>query len=370
MNAVFFVNSPDYLISHRLGIAKLVQESGYNVHIISIAHESSQKIVDMGFVFHEVVMERGGTSPIKEVLAILRIHYLLKKIEPDLLHCITVKPVIYGSIIGRFQKVPRVIASIAGLGSVFTTTSFKNLILRPLLVRLYRLGLGSDNSKAIFQNREDQDYFLRNDIVDAHRSFLIKGSGVDLDKFSFKPPAKRSPKVVLFSARLIVEKGVFEFIEAAKILSNRLIDVEFWLAGDIDPGNPTSLDTSQIEALDIYENIKFLGYRKDMDRLIEASSVVVLPSYREGLPKALIEASSMGRPIVTTDVPGCRDTVIDNVTGFLVPVKSSQALADKIDLLINDSELAAAFGRSAREYAVDNFDVCDVIAKHKKIYGL
>ena len=368
--AVFIVNRPDYLLSHRLGLVLELKKSDYQVHVISVPHASSNGLANLGVEFHPLNIERGGANPISELVSILKCYFLVKDLSPDLLHCITIKPVFYGAFITRLIKIPKVIISVAGLGSVFTTNSNKNKVLRFIIVSLLRFGFYKRNVEAIFQNNEDLTFFVSNSVIENQLTHLIRGSGVDLNLYSLAPLPQESLQTVLLPARLIAEKGVMEFVEVAKIILSKRDDVEFWLAGEPDFGNPTSLSHETIDHLKAISGIRFLGHRSDMNMVLKKCSLVVLPSYREGFPKALIEAAAVGRPIVTTDVPGCRDAVIPGVTGLLVPLKSVDDLVFAIEDLLNNREKAQQFGLAARKFAEQNFDVHRVTAMHRVIYGL
>ena len=368
--AVFIVNRPDYLLSHRLGLVLELQRSGYHIHVISVPHEASENIKNIGAEFHPLNIERGGTNPFRELISIAKCYSLISQIAPEILHCITLKPVFYGAFISRLVQVPKLIVSVAGLGSVFTTNSIKNMFLRTVIVRFLKFGFYKRNVAAIFQNSDDEMFFVNNNIVEKSCAHIIPGSGVDLEQYSYSPIPNLDVQRVLLPARLIAEKGVFEYIEAARKILARRNDVEFLLAGELDFGNPSSLSYDKINHLKKIKGIRFLGHCTDMSAVLEKCSIVVLPSYREGFPKALIEAAAIGRPIVTTDVPGCRDAVIPGVTGLLVPLKSVDELALNIEILLNDRDMAQRFGLAARQFAEQNFDVHQVTATHREIYGL
>jgi glycosyltransferase involved in cell wall biosynthesis len=366
--ALFIVNRPDYFLSHRLALAQNLADAGYEIHIASVQHESASQLTGLGYHFHVVDIERGRTNPLKELLGLLAIVNLIKKLQPDIVHCITVKPVLYGGIAARLLGTRKVVVAIAGLGSVFTTNNVKNVILRFISVRLYKLALGNANLTAIFQNRHDQAFFTQRKIIPPHRTRLIKGSGVALDKFAFAPLPDTQKKVILLSARLLREKGVFEFLQAARQVLMTRSDAEFWLAGEIDPGNPSSLTGHDIAQWSKVAGIKFLGFQRDIYSTIKASTIVILPSYREGFPKALIEAAAVGRAIITTAVPGCEDAVIPNETGFLVPVKQVDSLVEKINYLLDRHDKCVGFGQAGRVYAENNFDLNVVVQAHHEVY--
>lgn len=366
--ALFVVNRPDYFLSHRLALAQSLAHQGYEIHIASVDHESTAQLLELGYHFHFIDIERGRTNPLKELFGLFSVFRLIKLLKPDIVHCITVKPVLYGGLAARMLGSRKVVVAIAGLGSVFTTDSLKNNVLRFISIQLYKISLGNQNLTAIFQNNHDRKFFVERKIIPESRTRLIRGSGVDLDKFALSPMPVTGKKAILLSARLLREKGVFEFLDAAKLVLQVRSDAEFWLAGDIDPANPSSLTNQDVDQWSEIEGIKFLGFQSDIYSVIKSSEFVVLPSYREGFPKALIEAAAVGRAIITTDVPGCEDAVINNKTGFLVPVKQVDKLVEKILILLDEPETCAEFGLAGREYAENNFDLKFVVQEHKNIY--
>lgn len=366
--ALFIVNRPDYFISHRLALAQSLAQKGYEIYIASVAHESTAKLLDLGYHFQFIDLERGRTNPFKEAIALYNLIKLIKKLKPSIVHCITVKPVLYGGFAARLCGTPKVVAAIAGLGSVFTTNSLKNSVLRYISLKLYRLSLGNTRLTAIFQNEHDRSFFVNQNIIPKARTRLIRGSGVDLTKFLPSPLPVTEKKIALLPARLLKEKGVFEYLQAASIVLQHRQDVEFWLVGDIDPANPSSLTIQDINNWSAIDGIKFLGYKKDIYSVLKVSTFVVLPSYREGFPKSLIEAAAVGRPIITTRVPGCEDAVIDNQTGFLVTVKQVDELVEKISFLLDHHDKCVQFGEAARIYAETNFDINYVVQAHQEIY--
>ncbi|SNY51846.1 Glycosyltransferase involved in cell wall bisynthesis [Arsukibacterium tuosuense] len=368
LKALYIVNRPDYFLSHRVALAQSLAQEGYEIHIASVKHESTEHLYKLGFHFHFVDIERGRTNPFKELLGLISVLRLVKQLKPDIVHCITVKPVLYGGLAARLLGTPKVVVAIAGLGSVFTTDSVKNSVLRFISIQLYKMSLGNKNLTAIFQNKHDRSFFVERKIIPESRTRLIRGSGVDLDKFALSPMPVTEKRAILLSARLLREKGVFEFLHAAKLVLQVRNDAEFWLAGDIDPANPSSLTKQDVDQWSAIEGIKFLGFQSDIYSVIKSSEFVVLPSYREGFPKALIEAAAVGRAIITTDVPGCEDAVINNKTGFLVPVKQVEMLVEKILFLLDEPEKCAEFGRAGRVYAENNFDLKFVVQEHKNIY--
>lgn len=361
------VNDPIYFLSHRLPIAEAARDKGYVVHVASIAGPSVEKIKALGFEYHELPLNRGGVNPFGELYSLYAFWRLLQKMRPDILHLVTTKPVLYGGIAARFSPVKGVVAAIAGLGSVFVANGFKYSLIRMIVRRMYRLALGKNNLRAIFQNPDDRDSLVRLGALTTDKTVLIRGSGVQLSNYVVRPEPS-GMAVVTFAGRLLRDKGVGEFVRAAKLLKVRGVEAVFQLVGDADPGNPSSLTTTELARLRHENDVTLMGYRDDIPDIFASSNLVVLPSYREGLPKALIEAAACGRAVVTTDVPGCRDAIEPDVTGLLVPVRDHVALANAMEVLIDDPVLRERMGRKGRELAESEFAIETVIQAHLDVY--
>jgi glycosyltransferase involved in cell wall biosynthesis len=288
-------------------------------------------------------------------------------VKPDIIHGVTIKPVVYSSIIGRILRVNKRVFSISGLGYVFIDKSLKIKVLRKVISILYRFGLNNSSTTVIFQNSTDMQSFIELNIVHPSSACLIRGSGVNLSEYLYLPCDIENHSV-MFLARLLKDKGVIEFCEASKLLKKIYPSVDFVLVGDLDPDNPNSMTTKELNCYVNNKIVRHIGYQKDIPQVISSSTIMVLPSYREGLPKSLIEAAACGRAVVTTDVPGCRDAIIPDVTGVLIPVKSVSALASAIEDLLLNSDKTIEMGRRARQFAEDVFSIEDVVKKHMDIY--
>ncbi len=241
-------------------------------------------------------------------------------------------------------------------------------LLNFIVKNLLKFAINHKNQKIIVQNSSDLNEFLRIKKISDKNFILIPGSGVNLNLFNYIPENKNN-NLIIMVCRLLKDKGVYEFIEAEKKIRNKNIKARFWLVGNIDLSNPSSLSSKDIENIKKDSKVKFLGFRKDISRLYKYSNIAVLTSYREGFPKSLIEASACGRPIITTDVPGCRDSIINNVTGILINKKNSQQLCDAIELLLKNNTLRKKMGYQARINAENKYDINDVIFKHMEIYN-
>ena len=365
---LFLVNSSSYFLSHRLGIAIEAKKQGYEVHIASPEDGCEDTFKIKGLMHHKLPISRTSINIFSEIKAFLNIYFLIKKINPDLLHLITIKPVIYGGIISRLIQIKGVVSAVPGLGYVYISKGIRAAILRFFINYFYKVSFSKKSLKIIFQNKDDMNKLRLAVGFDPIKSVIIKGSGVDLDEFKSTPLPEGRPVISMIS-RLQEDKGVKEFARAAQMIKERKIEADFWLIGDTDSSYPSPI---LIEDLQEWENKGFLsvlGYRKDINILIGNSNIIVLPSYREGLPKVLLEAAACGRPVITTDVPGCRAAIEEGKTGLLVPPRDSSSLADKIEYLLGNKELLKKMGNAGRKLAEENFSLDKVVSAHLKIYS-
>ena len=364
---LFVVNSPKFFLSHRLPIALQALEAGFQVHVVSADGPDVRNIKSMGFTHHVVPFVRSGHNLLNELSILIKLVKLFRRLRPKLLHLITIKPVLWGGIAARLAGVKSVVSAVSGLGTVFLADSFGARLRRGLVTLLYRAAFKQKRLVVIFQNPDDRDALLSAKALQSEQARMIRGSGVNLADYSCSPQPVGKP-VVVMAARLLRDKGVLEFVEAAKLLQNRGIEVEMRLIGSLDPGNTTSLTKQELEYLKNESLVELMGFRKDIAAQYAAANIVCLPSYREGLPKSLVEAAACGRAVVTTDVPGCRDAIIPGVTGLLVPVKDPVALADAIQRLIEDPDLRQRMGKAGRELAEKEFAIEKIVTEHLEIY--
>jgi len=364
---LFVVNNPAFFLSHRLPLALAAQRAGYEVHVATMAGDSVSRIEGYGLTHHAIPMTRSGKNPVQELRTVWALYQLFRRVRPDVVHLVTIKPVLYGGIAARLAGVPAMVSAISGLGFVFVAKGAKAALVRQVVAMLYRLALGHRNSRIVFQNGNDRDVLQGLGAVRDEQVVMIRGSGVNLSDYAAvaEPPP---PVVALMVARLLRDKGLQEFVEAARILRREGVNVRMRLAGGIDPGNPASVTQADVDAWQQEGIIEALGERSDIAALYAASHIAVLPSYREGLPKSLIEAAACGRAVVTTDVPGCRDAIEPDTTGLLVPSHDAPALAAAISRLVNDDALRQKMGHAGRVLAEREFDIDDVCRKHLDIY--
>ncbi len=358
---IAFLSHFDYnLYLFRLPIMKELVKRGHKVFAICPRGKVSDKFENFDITHIDYKIERRSLNPFKELKTLKNIYDHIKALDLDVLHNFTAKPNIYGSVAGDLAKVPVIINTVTGLGSYYILDSKRALFIRSVIERLYK----EANKKAtavIFQNSDDMKYFIEKGLSRKNRSYLVRSSGIDTNYFS--PVENRNDKaVVLMIARAIWHKGIREFYKMAEILKDE--NAKFVLVGDVDKGNPSSADENFLRS----KNVEWLGHRDDIKELIGKSDIFVLPSYREGVPRTLLEAASMAKPIVATDTVGCREVVREGYNGFLVPVKDAVSLAEKVKVLIEDESLRERFGKNSRELAVKEFDVKIVVEKYLDIY--
>jgi glycosyltransferase involved in cell wall biosynthesis len=366
---LFIVNAAWFFASHRLPLARAAIAAGFRVHLASDFEHVSEvaEIQGAGIHFHRVRLVRSGLNPIGEIRTLLELRRVVRLVGADLVHNVTAKPVIYGSHAARARGSTGVINAISGFGYAYSSTDFRRRVLRTALDAAYARAFGPANVRVIVQNDDDRREVERICPAAAARIRVIRGSGVDLREFSFSAEPDGTVTVIL-PARLLREKGVCEFAAAAAELHAEGRSVRFVLAGRLDPGNRGALSAAQVSTLCAPGNVEWIGDCKDMPRLLSRSHVVCLPSYREGMPKVLLEACASGRPIVTTNTPGCRDVVPAGLNGILVPPRDARALAAALRQLIGDKNLRCRMGRESRLLAERQFGVEGVIGAHLDIY--
>jgi len=354
-----FINTAWNIYNFRLQLMRRLQSEGYRVVAIAPRDRYSKKIEQAGFEYHHIDINNMGTNPLEDLLLTARIFRLYRKIRPDLLIHYTIKPNIYGTYAAKMAGIP-VISNITGLGTVFLNNNVSSRVAR----ELYRVSLLIPH-KIFFQNPHDLDHFVETKLVARNKTALLPGSGVDHQRYA---PVKKNhdavqPFVFLLIARMVKDKGIVEFVEAAQILLARSERggeqqqrVEFWLLGAMYPGNPTAINHEEIEVWTKQEGIRYLGETDDVMRVIAQSDCVVLPSYREGLSRVLLEAASMAKPLVTTNVPGCKDVVEDGVNGYLCKPKDAQDLAVQMEKMLQLSrDKLEAMGRAGRSKIVEEY---------------
>lgn len=361
---LFIVNVDWFFISHRLPLALEALKRGYEVHIACGSTGKLEYLKSLNLNVHNLSVSRSGMGLLEEIHTFKEIYKILKLVKPDIAHFVTIKPVLYGGMASRVLGVNKKVFSISGLGFLFIRQGFKASVIRGVIKLFYNIALGGKNSHVIVQNPDDREVVLNIKQIPVS---LIKGSGVDLSKYHYEKE-NNDQCIVVMASRLLKDKGVFEFINAAEILKSEYRDVEFALYGDLDEGNPATLLQEDIENIKNKGIVNIHGFSSNISKVFSNSNIIVLPSYREGLPKVLIEAAACGRAVVTTDVPGCRDAIEVDKTGLLCKVKDGVNLAQQIKKLILDFNLRNNMGQDGRKLAEKEFSIENVIEKHFKIY--
>ncbi len=352
LKAILFANTDWYLYNFRLAYAEFLQQQGWEVVFISPNGEHAQKLQAAGFRHIPFEFSRKGINPIQEKETISGIRALYEAEKPDLVHHFTIKCVIYGSLAAKETGITSIVNSITGLGYMFLSNKPHVKVIREVVKHLYKKAL--DDTQVIFENPDDRKLFLEMGLLNEENSNVVLGTGIDTERFVPEPPTNSIPLTIL-PARMIWDKGIKEFVEAAQMIHEEGVNARFALIGSNDTGNPTCIPFDQLTQWQKEGNVEWWGWQDDVPTVISMSHIVCLPSYREGLPKILIEAASCGRPIVTTDVPGCREVVKDECNGYLVPEKNAKALKDALLKLINDPEKRLEMGKASRELAIEKF---------------
>jgi glycosyltransferase involved in cell wall biosynthesis len=374
---LYVVNVGWFFLSHRLSLAREAMARGYEVHLACGIEQSWERkqIAAHGITLHELPLQRSSGSLINALQVMNQIATVVARLQPAVVHLVALKVVLLGGLVTGRVPNRRIVAAFSGLGHIFTDEGVRARVARAVIMPWFRLALRGESCVALFQNADDRAVFTSRGVVPERRTTLIRGVGVALDRFApgevpgvdaITDPVR--PLVVL-PARLLREKGVQEFAEAARRLIAAGHAAEFAIAGSPDPENPSSFSAAEVSALEKDYGVHALGHVEDIAGLLSRASIVCLPSYREGMPKALAEAAASGKPIVTTDVPGCRETVVHGVNGFLVPAKDAHALADAIEALLRDPELRRAMGAASRALAEERFDERALIARTLELYA-
>lgn len=352
------------LVKSRALIMDHLRRAGWQVVIVTEDDEHSRELVRQGAVLCPVSFGHRPDKPGDEVAAMRGVFRAMNKHKPDLLHCFGAKPMIYGGWAARMHRRTRAVCTVTGLGSAFEAGG--------RIQKLSKWGFKTSLprfKRVIFQNRDDMGMFLDHGWVRPDQALLIVGSGVDVDLFKPVPPPVSERHVVLLTARLLWAKGVREYVDAVEMICGDYPRIEFQLAGEVIEGRPDAVDQAYIDEVHRRGNVKFLGYLRNFPEVLGSARMFVAPSYyREGVPRVLLEASSAGVPVITADSPGCREAVVDGVTGLLVPPRKVEPLAQAIRKLLDDGGLCDRLGQQAREHALAEFDLRAITAKQVQVY--
>ena len=368
MHKLFIVVNVDwFFLSHRKDIAIAAQQAGWDVTIVTADTGKLKEIEAIGLKTINLPMSRSGMNIREEIGTLKFLYKLYKEERPDVVHHVGMKTILWGTLAARFTKVNGVVNAISGLGGFFAEDN--KGFLAKVMPKVLKFSHNRNNLLCIFQNNEDKGLYVKNGIIKEKQARYIKGSGVHLDEFCYTPEPVEGKIRVILTARMIVEKGIFILTEAAERLRPKYKDkVEFLLVGGLDD-HPDAITKEQLDTVCDGTYIQWLGYRTDVKELLQSSHIVAFPSYyMEGLPKSLIEADAIGRPIITCNSVGCKETVIDGYNGYLIPTKNVDALVKKLEVLLSNPSLRQEMGRNARKYAEENFSIDIVIERHLNIY--
>lgn len=367
MKLLMIVNEDRFFLSHRKDIAVAAQKAGWDVTIVCKDTGQRKDVESLGIKMLDLPINPTGTNILQELKTCKFLYTLYNKNRDAVVHHVGLKNILWGGLAAKLARVHGVVNAVSGLGVIFSGEKMGMMakgILAILRFSHHRKGL-----KVIFQNQEDKDLFFKHGIVNERQCEFIKGSGVDLNVFKYVPEQESDTLKVVFAARMVKEKGIIELIDAAeKLRKDYEKKLEFWLCGRLAV-NADAISQEELESRCDGKYIQWLGFQKDMESVLERCHIIAFPSYyREGVPKSLIDACAVGRPIVTTSSIGCKDVVDDGVNGFLIPIKNSDALAEKLQILADDKALRMKMGKAAREKAEREFSLERVVQKHLEIY--
>ncbi len=364
---LFVITEDWFFASHFIERAVAAKQAGYEVAVATRVRLHGQQISNSGIEIFPIDFSRRGLNPFTEIRTAWRLRYIVRKFAPDVIHNIALKPVVVGTLGERLAGHKRIVNAPVGMGYLFSSQDRRATMLRPIFLFILRRFLNPSGSQVIIENSDDYSSLIDQKMVRSDSLTLIKGAGVDTKLFAFVPEPAR-PLVVTVVARMLRDKGISEFVEAAALIRKSRPDTIFQLIGMPDEGNPTSFSLEQLDDWVRSGVVEWLGHQNNIAEHLTKSHIICLPSYREGLPKSLIEALASGRPVVTTDVPGCREVVSHGINGFLVQPRDSHALAEALMTLISDKSLRERMGRLGRERAEKEFSSEIIIGQTLRVY--
>ena len=345
---LFIIVSEDWSFwSHRLSLAQSAIDAGFNVTVLTKINELEDKIKEKGINVININFVRSSKSPITDLLNIIKLFSIFRKEKPDIIHNVALKTILIGSLAALFNRKSVVVNAFTGLGYVFSSNQLQAKIIRLFIKPAFQLITLKHNYWTIFQNPDDSNLFNGLGLIEPERSVIIRGSGVDTNEFLQATDTNNTP-VVMLASRMLWDKGIGEFVEAAKRIRDENSDAKFILVGDSDTDNPMSIPVSTLETWAKEGHVSWEGHSNNMPETLALASIVCLPSYREGLPKVLLEAAAVGRPLIATDVPGCREIVKNGENGILVKLKDVDSLYNAIKILMSDNEMRQAMGKKSR----------------------
>jgi glycosyltransferase involved in cell wall biosynthesis len=364
---LFLVTEDWYFCSHRLPPARAALAAGYDVVVATRVERRGEEITSEGFKLIPLGLRRRSRNPIQELAAVIEIIKLYWRERPDIVHHVALKPVLYGSFAALLLCRPAVVNAMAGMGFLFTSSRRSAGVLRAIVSRIFRVLLNAGSNVLILQNPDDATMLVAGGLVEPSRVRLIRGSGVDTERFH-PAPEPEGTLVVMLASRMLWDKGVGEFVAAAKELRDQGVIARFVLVGDGDADNPASIPEAQLKAWHDGGVVECWGRCYDMPAAFAQAHIVCLPSYREGLPKVLLEAAACGKPLVATDAPGCREIVRHNENGLLVPLRDATALAQAIERLLVDPALRLGMGEKGRKMVEAEFSEEHVARQTLAVY--
>lgn len=364
---LFLITEDWYFWSHRLDLARTAAQAGFDVSIATRVTNHGERVQREGFRLSPISLFRRGRNPFVELAAVLELVRLYRRERPEIVHHVAMKPILYGSLAAWITGVPVVVNAFAGLGYAFTDETRRRSIEHWYLRRALKLLLRLSKSAVIFQNKDDRELLFEEGVIELQHTRIIPGSGVDTKTFDIRRSDTECP-VVMLASRMLWDKGIGEFVEASRRLKQKGVIARCVLVGRCDEHNPAAIDPTQIHRWVQEGLVEWWEHRDEMSSTLASAAIVVLPSYREGLPKVLLEAAACGKPLIATDVPGCRDVVTHGVNGLLVPVRDPAALTAAIDALLHDSWRRAAMGEAGRKAVVRDFSVEKVAGQVVDLY--
>ena len=372
---LYILNHKSFFVSHRLKIASEVQKKNFQTFLIcgtdasKLMKKEAEKILKKKKInYKEIYSNPSKLDIYNDLRYIYKTYFFLKQYRPNLIHIASPKSLILGGLAARIYNKASIVLSISGLGHLFTETNFKNKLLSFLFIKIIKVITNKKETFIIVQNQDDYKFFINRLNINYQRIKLIKGSGVNISKFH--PSKKNKKNYILFPGRLLLNKGIIEFYESAKLVNKKYKNWQFLIAGAADYKSPVLIKKEKLEEILKAKFINYLGHvnYKKMPQLLSKVSIICLPSYREGMPMALQEAASSGLPVITTNVTGCKEVIINNKTGYLVESKNINMLAKKLIKLISDQNLRKKFGNAGRKFAIKNFDESLIIKQNINIY--
>jgi glycosyltransferase involved in cell wall biosynthesis len=365
---LYLITEDWFFCSHFIERALAAKTAGYDVVLVAREQKHGELIRASGLRLIPLKMQRGSINPFNELKTLLSICKIYLSERPDIVHHVALKPILYGSLVARIAGIKRIVNAPVGMGYIFTSKDFLASLLRPIVSTAMRVLLNPQGSKVVFENGDDLSNFVSDKVVKKSDAVLIRGAGVNVDQYKPQQEEPSGVPSIVLVARMLWDKGIAEFVEAACILQSQSIKARFILVGAPDTHNRAAISLQQLNTWQQEGLVEWLGHQEDIPAILAACHIVCLPSYREGLPKSLLEALAAGKPVVTTDVPGCREVVKNQDNGFLVPARDSRALAQALAKLVNNSALRAQFGLRGRLRAESEFSSAIVIDSTLALY--